>query len=107
TDRSEGAMDFAYLEDFAAGDMGVIAEVLAMFREQADGWLATLDDPGDGWRDLAHLIKGSARGLGAKALGDLADRAERGDAAMAPQVRAALVETLAAIEGYLTRIGRR
>jgi hypothetical protein len=99
------AVDFDYLENFAAGDMQVVTEVLALFRQQADGWLAQLEAPGVGWRDLAHLIKGSARGIGATALGDICDRAERGDASQAPDVRAALVDVLAAIEGYLTRIG--
>jgi HPt (histidine-containing phosphotransfer) domain-containing protein len=99
------AVDFDYLEGFAAGDMTVVTEVLELFRQQAEGWLAKLDAPGDGWRDLVHTIKGSAKGIGANALGEVADRAERGDAAMAPEVRAALVDALAAIEGYLTRIG--
>ena len=98
-------MDFEYLESFAAGDMTVVTEVLALFRQQAEGWLVGLDDPGVGWRDLAHTIKGSANGIGATGLGDLAGRAEFGDAAMAPQVKAALNEVLAEIEGYLTRIG--
>jgi hypothetical protein len=39
------------------------------------------------------------------ALGDICDRAERGDASMAPQVRSALGEAVADIEGYLSRIG--
>ncbi len=99
------AVDFEYLEGFAAGDMTVITEVLELFRQQAEGWLAGLDAPGDGFRDLVHTIKGSAKGIGANALGDVADRAERGDASMAPEVRAALTDALAAIEGYLTRIG--
>jgi HPt (histidine-containing phosphotransfer) domain-containing protein len=99
------AVDFDYLEGFAAGDMTVITEVLELFRQQAEGWLADLDAPGDGWRDLVHTIKGSAKGIGANALGEAADRAERGDPSMAPDVRAALVDALAAIEGYLTRIG--
>jgi len=30
-----GAVDFVYLEGFAAGDFAVIDEVLALFREQA------------------------------------------------------------------------
>ena len=67
--------------------------------------LQFLDEPGDGWRDLVHTIKGASRGIGANTLGDVADRAERGDASMAPEVRTALKDALADIEGYLTRIG--
>ena len=100
-----GAVDFDYLEGFAAGDMQVVTEVLALFQGQAERWLQQLDNPGEGWRDLVHTIKGASRGIGAKALGDVADRAERGDAGMADEVRSALNDALADIEGYLTRIG--
>ena len=99
------AVDFDYLEGFAAGDMQVVTEVLALFQGQAEGWLARLDAPAEGWRDLVHTIKGAARGIGATALGDVADRAERGDPSLEPEVRAALIDALAEIEGYLTRIG--
>jgi len=105
TDPPQGAVDFDYLERFTAGDTQVMTEVLEIFRTQADGWLVGLDSPGDGWRDLVHLIKGSAKGIGANVLGEIADRAERADAAMAPEVRAALLDVLADIEGYLSRIG--
>jgi len=100
-----GAVDFDYLENFTAGDRQVIAEVLALFQGQASSWLTKLDDPGDGWRDLVHTIKGAARGIGAGALGDVADRAERGDAGQAPEVRAALQAALADIEAYVARNG--
>ena len=101
---AEGVVDFAYLEGYAGGDKQVVAEVLALFQQQAAHWLETLDDPA-GWRDRVHTIKGSARGIGARALGDVADLAEQADAAMAPQVRAALAEVLVAISGYLGRVG--
>ena len=38
------AVDFEYLEGFTAGDRQVIAEVLQLFRGQAEGWLARLDN---------------------------------------------------------------
>lgn len=100
-----GAVDFDYLESFTAGDRQVIAEVLALYQGQAAGWLTKLDDPGDGWRDLVHTIKGASRGIGAQALGDVADRAERGDPSQAPEVRAALQAVLADIEAYVARTG--
>jgi HPt (histidine-containing phosphotransfer) domain-containing protein len=103
---SDEAVDFDYLEGFAAGDMQVVTEVLALFQGQAEGWIPRIKraDAAD-WRDLAHTIKGSARGIGASALGEAADRAERSDPSLAPELRAALADALAAIEGYLTRIG--
>lgn len=103
---ASGAVDFEYLEGFMAGDMQIVTEVLALFQGQAEGWQVRLDSPAPGdWRDLAHTIKGAARGIGANALGDVADRAERGDPAMAAELKRALGDTLAEIEGYLTRIG--
>lgn len=102
---SQSAFDFGYLETFTAGDRQVIAEVLALFLGQAEGWAVRLADPGEGWRDLVHTMKGSARGIGATVLGDVCDRAERGDAAMAPEVRAALDAAVLAVRAYLDRSG--
>ena len=102
---SDGAVDFDYLEGFAAGDLQVVTEVLGLFREQAEIWQRRLENPGDGWRDLVHTMKGAARGIGAKRLGDVCERAEVGDASMAPEVRAELAEAVAEVEGYLSRIG--
>lgn len=99
------AVDFDYLEGFAAGDMQVVTEVLALFQAQAEGWRPRLVAPDDGWRDLVHTIKGASRGIGASALGDVAERAERGGAAVAGEVLAALDAAVADIEGYLARIG--
>ena len=95
--------DAAYLESYTGGDAQVIAEVLALFQQQAEGWLTQLDTPGDGWRDLAHLIKGSGKGIGAQALGEVAGAAELADVSHAPGLRAALVEALAAIDAYTAR----
>jgi HPt (histidine-containing phosphotransfer) domain-containing protein len=95
-----GAVDFAYLEDFVAGDIQVVLEVLAIFRQQAQSWSANLDGEAEGWRDVAHTIKGSARGVGAHALGEAADRAERGTPADLPAVKTALDAAVADIAAY-------
>ena len=95
-----GAVDFAYLEGFVAGDIAVVLEVLALFRQQAEIWAETLDGETEGWRDVAHTIKGSARGVGAHALGDAAGRAERGTPADLPAVKAALDAAVADIAAY-------
>ncbi|HEY0438368.1 MAG TPA: Hpt domain-containing protein [Phenylobacterium sp.] len=93
-------MDFAYLEGFAAGDRQVVDEVLAMFLEQAKTWAPGLEPANAGWRDLAHTIKGSARGIGANALGDACARAEAEGEGGLPAVRVALAAVTAAIDGY-------
>jgi HPt (histidine-containing phosphotransfer) domain-containing protein len=74
-----GAIDFAHLEDFAAGDQQVIDEVLALFREQVELWLRLLDPKAEdqAWRDAAHTLKGSALGVGAHALAEACGAAER------------------------------
>ena len=74
-----GAVDFAYLEGFAAGDQAVVDEVLELFREQAAMWSRLLHPDQLGWRDAAHTVKGAARGVGAVALADACERAETGE----------------------------
>src|SRR5215469_11351800 len=49
-----GAVDFGYLESFAAGDAEVIDEVLALFREQSVIWGSLLTPDHEGWRDAVH-----------------------------------------------------
>ena len=73
-----GAVDFNYLETYAGGDMALVEEVLGLFREQAAIWVRLLDPAAEGeaWRDAAHTLKGSARGIGARALAQACGAAE-------------------------------
>ncbi|MFN3522727.1 MAG: Hpt domain-containing protein [Phenylobacterium sp.] len=96
-----GAVDFAYLEDFAAGDGEVIEEVLSLFREQAEIWSSLLDPAVEGWRDAVHTIKGSARGIGAFSLGEACERAERDGPAALDGVRDALDLALSDVAAYV------
>ena len=95
-----GAVDFAYLEDFAAGDLGVVEEVLSLFRQQADLWSGMLRPEFEGWRDAVHTIKGAARGVGAFALGEACALAEIHGVARIAGVRHALDLALADISAY-------
>ena len=97
----ENTVDFAYLEAFMAGDRGVIAEVLALFRQQAELWEPGLDEGNVGWADLVHTIKGAARGVGATVLGDACAVAEAEGVGRLPAVRAALKSALAEMDAYL------
>src|SRR5688572_13085033 len=90
TARMGNAVDFGYLETFAAGDRGVVRDVLGLFLEQAKTWEIGLARPDAGWRDLVHTIKGTSRGIGAHELGDLAERAETEGPEMTSEVLAAL-----------------
>ena len=94
-------MDFAYLENFLAGDTAVVVEVLELFRRHGPPWAEALQAPDGDWRALAHTIKGAARGVGANALGDACERAELGERADLAEVRAELLAVLAEVDGYL------
>ena len=100
-----GAVDFRHLETFAAGDQQVVDEVLELFREQAAIWVRLLDPVGDGWRDAAHSLKGSALGVGAFPLADECEAAERAEKLeerilLAESIRDALAAALADIAAY-------
>src|SRR6478609_1074784 len=75
-----GAVDFAHLESFAAGDAALIDEVLALFREQSFLWMRLLDPNGDtgAFRDAAHTLKGASLGVGAFTLAKSCEAAEAG-----------------------------
>jgi HPt (histidine-containing phosphotransfer) domain-containing protein len=104
-----GAVDFAYLETYAGGDMALVEEVLGLFREQAAMWVRLLDPAAEAeaWRDAAHTLKGSARGIGATALADACEAAETtgpdvGERTVRlDRVRDALDAALADIAAYL------
>ncbi len=96
----KGVVDFAYLEEFAAGDDTVIDEVLALFREQSAIWGAMLTPGNDGWRDGVHTLKGAARGVGAFELGDACQACEANGPHGLDQVRDALDAALADIAAY-------
>lgn len=96
----KGVVDFAYLEDFAAGEDEVIDEVLALFREQSIIWGAMLAPGHDGWRDAVHTLKGAARGVGAFQLGDVCEACESAGGGGLSRVRDALDEALTDIAAY-------
>jgi hypothetical protein len=102
-DEPSGAVDFAYLESFTAGDRQVISEVLALFQQQAEGWVVSLRATDPGWRDVVHTIKGAARGVGANRLGDVCEQAEADGEGGLPAVREALGQALSAIGAYQAR----
>ena len=95
-----GVVDFAYLEEFAAGDDTVVDEVLALFREQSAIWGAMLDPASEGWRDGVHTLKGAARGVGAFQLGDACQACEVEGPGRLDAVRDALDAALADIAAY-------
>jgi HPt (histidine-containing phosphotransfer) domain-containing protein len=72
------AFDRAHFDMMTGADRALQYELICMFREQAALWRLQLcpDAPAGVWGDAAHTVKGSARGLGLFALGDLCAEAE-------------------------------
>jgi len=75
------AIDLEHLARYTGGERALNEEVLRLFDGQIThmvselrGLIASRD--GKRWREVAHSIKGAARGVGAFAMGDLAASAE-------------------------------
>ncbi len=83
---AKAAVDLGHLARYTGGDEGLNAEILRLFDEQATELVARLQSilaarDAKSWRDVAHTLKGAARGIGAFALGDAAAFAEAVDPA--------------------------
>jgi len=71
-------IDCEHFQTMTGGDKALQSEVLAIFDEQSQLWRRLLipDAPVHTWRDAAHTVKGSARGLGLWALAQACETAE-------------------------------
>jgi HPt (histidine-containing phosphotransfer) domain-containing protein len=105
----DGPIDFEHLSRMTLGDAGLEQEVLAMFVAQSTTLVSTLAAMPADASALAHTLKGSARAIGAFAVGDAAARLEaaiaRGfdtSAALA-ELGETVAEARAAIEAVLRR----
>jgi len=98
------AFDQSHFDHMTGGDRALQAEIVDLFRGQAAVWRAGLAHTDGNWRDAAHMLKGSARGIGLMALAQACETAERlGDesaAASLAAVRAELEAALEALEVY-------
>jgi len=100
-DERSGAVNFGYLEAFAAGDQRLVREVLKVFSAEAAEWGQRLDSDPENWRRVIHTMKGTSRSIGADGLGDLCQQAEATGPEALPGVRAALEEVIAEVRRYL------
>lgn len=101
-------LDRAHLSAMTSGDAELAAEVIGIFRQQAEVWgrMLSAREPHSTWADAAHSLKGAALGIGAIRLARACTRAETlgrsgtatpAQAAVAlDDVRASLGETLEA-----------
>ncbi|MDP2618724.1 MAG: Hpt domain-containing protein [Hyphomicrobiales bacterium] len=71
-------VDLVHLARFTLGDEKLEREILQLFRVQTRIYLDRLERARDAvhWRQAAHTIKGSAKGIGAWAVAAAAQRAE-------------------------------
>jgi HPt (histidine-containing phosphotransfer) domain-containing protein len=72
-------IDIKHLDQYVFGDRALLDEILTIFIEQASMWIERMEPSlaDEDWRHAAHTLKGASRGVGAWALGDLAERAEK------------------------------
>lgn len=77
--RDDRPVDLVHLARHTLGDPELEREVLQLFVAQARTCLNRLKEAGNErtWREAAHTIKGSARGIGAWQVADQAELAER------------------------------
>lgn len=72
-------IDRSHLDQYVFGDRALLDEILTIFIDQASQWIERMDPALDdhAWHLAAHTLKGASRGVGAWALGDLAEAAEQ------------------------------
>jgi len=72
-------IDIAHLRKFTLGNRPLELEVLEMFSKQVPTILERLTHATSerSWYEAAHTLKGSARAVGAREIGMLAEQAER------------------------------
>jgi HPt (histidine-containing phosphotransfer) domain-containing protein len=99
------AIDLQHLEQYVGDDAGLRDEILSIFEDQVEGWLARLDPSADDqdWKNAAHALKGASRGVGAFELGDLCETAEGliGSAQAGPARAALLAQIKKAAESAM------
>lgn len=93
----QNAIDLEHLARYTGGERQLNEEVLRLFDDQIAGMVAELrallaSRDGKRWREVAHSIKGAARGVGAFAMGDLAASAEPINPADAPAAKDAIAK---------------
>ena len=94
-DQSE-LFDIGHLAKYTMGDPALEREVLQMFLDQSDRYLARLRAPENtkDWHEAAHSLKGAARGIGAFRVGMRAAQLEKIAEPLQGSVRCAMLALL-------------
>lgn len=101
-------IDLVHLSKYTLGNRTLENELLGLFRTQAGVYLARLADASDDteWKNAAHSLKGSARGLGAWALAELAEEAEKllAAAEARPAIMVRIADAIAAVNAFIDSV---
>ena len=97
----ETPIDHAYLGRFTLGNTSLEYEVLELFADHAPTYLLRMmaASTDRAWYEAAHTLKGSARAVGARQVGALAEEAERIKGWSDPEARAAAIDALSGALG--------
>jgi HPt (histidine-containing phosphotransfer) domain-containing protein len=92
---SMASIDLEHLAKYTGGEKDLNGEILRLFDSQIAGMVTELNSLIAGqnskrWREIAHTIKGAARGVGAFDMGEAAAKAEPVNPADRPAALAAL-----------------
>ncbi len=105
----ESPIDRVHLARYTLGNVPLEIEILGLFAMQAPSTLGELRgaQTEKAWREAAHTLKGSARAVGAKRVGDCAERVEALKASTNQVARLVALETLSqALDEALVYIER-
>ena len=96
---ADAPVDLSHLARYTGGDKALNSEILRLFDGQISemvGQLLLVLQQRDArkWREVAHTIKGAARGVGAFALGETAAEAEPLDPVVDPDRAIEMIEVL-------------
>lgn len=100
-------LDLDHLRQFTGGDEATEREIFELFVLGAQGYYVALTAALPGqveWRRAAHALKGSARGVGAREVGKLAELLEGLPAGMD---RMQLLQELARLDQAIARVCER
>ena len=92
---STAPIDLDHLARYTGGEKALNAEILRLFDGQITDMVAQLQTilvqcDAKRWREVAHTIKGAARGVGAFGMGEAAAAAEPVDPANGEKAKAAI-----------------
>ena len=106
---ASAVVDLEHLARYTGGDKAINAEVMRLFDSQASELVVRLNAilearDAKSWKEVAHTLKGAARGIGAFEMGEAAAHCEQidpADRANAAHAVAALAAKSAAVQAFI------